>query len=456
MSLADQSINRLDKALAHFMGRQTKLGKQDLVRFENIVSELSSEQQHGHSCIRLAPDDQNLMHASGVVSDQGAFPLILEQDRLYLHRYWHYETRLAEQILQLAQTHLTGKADNKLFDRYFGSESDVTDWQREAAKHAVNQAFCIITGGPGTGKTSTVVKILAIQQELAVREPLHIALAAPTGKAAMRLQQSINQNKTLLPCTEEVKQLIPENVSTIHRLLKVKPASPYFYHNADNPLPYDLVVIDEASMIDLALMSKLVDAIKFGGRLILLGDKDQLASVESGAVLSDLTSALQKNTLELKTNFRFNENIKMLADAVNSQQSEQAWQILHEEYGNIGLLQEDLISYAGNRHSHYIKQIKAGADFKAIFQSFNAFQILCATRHGKHSVTEINHLLEQQLAGQNLINPGGVWYSGRPVMITQNDPAMHLYNGDTGICLADTEQRGKLMVFFKRPDGSIK
>ena len=346
MSMAEQSINRLDRALAHFLGRQTRLGKQDLVRFENIVSELSSGQQHGHSCIWLATLDQNLMQDSGVVSDQGSFPLILEQDRLYLHRYWHYETRLAQQILQLAQTHLTGKADDNLFDRYFGSVSDVTDWQREAANYAVNLAFCIITGGPGTGKTSTVVKILAIHQELAVQEPLHIALAAPTGKAAMRLQQSINQNKTLLPCTEEIKQLIPENVSTIHRLLRVKPASPYFYHNADNPLPYDLVVIDEASMIDLALMSKLVDALKPGGQLILLGDKDQLASVESGAVLADLTSALPKNTLELKKNYRFNKNIKMLADAVNNQQSEQAWQVLHEQHSNIGLLQEDLITYA--------------------------------------------------------------------------------------------------------------
>ncbi len=458
MTMQENSISRLDRALAGFLGRRAKLDKQDLSRFEKIVAELSNVQHQGHSCIRLDTRDQEIVRASGLVSDRGGYPLILEQDRLYLHRYWHYETRLAKQILQLANSNLPEPSEEAIFDRYFGSVTEQTDWQREAAKSAVNNAFCIITGGPGTGKTTTVVKILAILQELAGQEQqaLHIALAAPTGKAAMRLQQSINQSKLLLPCKDEIQQLIPENVSTIHRLLKVKPGSPYFQHDTDNPLPHDLVVIDEASMIDLALMSKLVDALKPGARLILLGDKDQLASVESGAVLADLTSGLPNNTLELKKNHRFDKHIKILADAVNSQQPELAWQILQGEHNNISLLQEDLISYAATHQENFLKQIKAGADFKTIYRSFNTFQILCATRNGKNSVTEINQQLEQHLAGLNLINLAGIWYNGRPVMITQNDPGMHLYNGDTGICLEDSEQHGKLMVFFQDPDGSVK
>ena len=199
---------------------------------------------------------------------------------------------------------------------------------------AVQQNFSIITGGPGTGKTTTVVKILAVLQELA-QEPLHIALAAPTGKAAMRLQESIGFNKTKLNCSEEIKARLPENVSTLHRLLGAKLASPYFRHHADNPLIYDVVVVDEASMVDLALMSKLLDALKPSARLILLGDKDQLASVESGAVLADLTQALPTHTVELQTAHRFDDNIKQLAVAVNQQNTELAWQLLTANNENI-------------------------------------------------------------------------------------------------------------------------
>ncbi len=260
-------------------------------------------------------------------------PLVVEQDRLYLHRYWFYENRLAMQIKAMAKVSHSVENLDAMLDRYFEPVVGETDDQREAAKMAVKQAFSIITGGPGTGKTTTVVKILAVLQELA-DEPLHIALAAPTGKAAMRLQESIGFNKAALPCSEAVKKHIPETVTTLHRLLGAKPPSPYFRHNADKPLPHDLVVVDEASMVDLALMSKLLDALKPGARLILLGDKDQLASVESGAVLADLTAALPEHTLELKKSRRFDENIKKLAEAVNLQQDEVAWQVLQGDDGN--------------------------------------------------------------------------------------------------------------------------
>jgi len=162
--------------------------------------------------------------------------LVVEQDRLYLHRYWFYENRMAMQIKAMAQlrgTHGQKIAANHeaLFDKYFGTSTDETNWQREAAKMAVTQSFSIITGGPGTGKTTTVVKILALLQELA-EQPLVIALAAPTGKAAMRLQESIGFSKAALPCSETIKTHIPESVTTLHRLLGAKPPSPYFRHDA--------------------------------------------------------------------------------------------------------------------------------------------------------------------------------------------------------------------------------
>jgi exodeoxyribonuclease V alpha subunit len=455
----ERIFSRLDVAFARFLGQRCKLSNEDRLSFESLVRQLSHEQSQGHSCIQLAESDCALVLASGLtaVSGQaaGSLPLVLEQNRLYLHRYWDYESRLAKQIKAMAQAKPPIEGLEAALDRYFSALSGEIDWQREAAKMALTRGFCIITGGPGTGKTTTVVRILALMQELA-SEPLHIALAAPTGKAAMRLQESIGSNKASLPCDESVKRLIPEKVTTLHRLLGAMPPSPYFRHNADKPLIHDLVVVDEASMVDLALMSKLVDALKPGAGLILLGDKDQLASVESGAVLADLTAILPDCTLELKKSHRFDENIKKLATAVNQQQADGAWQALQSGDKNITLLDQDPADYVAGRQVDYLRLIKAAASFDEIFRAFSRFQVLCANRHGKNSVAEINHLVEQKLVAQKLISVSGLWYVGRPVMVTQNNPALQLYNGDIGICLPDNDQDGKLMVFFQRADGSVK
>jgi exodeoxyribonuclease V alpha subunit len=465
----EQQFSRLDTAFARFLGERTTFDPIQKQEFESLVMSVSYEQSQGHSCIRLDDEGQALVLASGLAvshSQTGTgeraatLPLVIEQNRLYLHRYWFYENRLAMQIK--AMTQLSETCEQKiaadpaaLFDKYFGISTDETDWQREAAKMAVKKSFSIITGGPGTGKTTTVVKILALLQELA-EQPLHIALAAPTGKAAMRLQESIGFSKAALPCPDTIKTQIPESVTTLHRLLGAKPPSPYFRHDAAKPLVYDLVVVDEASMVDLALMSKLLDALKSGSRLILLGDKDQLASVESGAVLADLTMALPEHTLELKKSHRFNETIKRLAAAVNLQQEAVAWQILREGNENIAMLEQDLIDYVAAQQTDYLRLIKAGAGFDEIYSAFSRFRVLCSNREGKNSVSDINYRVEQKLFGQKLINLSGLWYSGRPVMVTQNNSALHLYNGDIGICMPDKDQDGKLIVFFQRADGSDK
>ena len=454
------AFSRLDSAFARFLKERSALENTQKLAFETIVLTLSYQHNQGHSCILLNEEDKALVLASGLAAcspaeDSTLLPLVLEQNRLYLQRYWHYENRLTLQIKAIATHHHVVDKVDTLLDDYFGKQTAEIDWQREAARMAVQQNFSIITGGPGTGKTTTVVKILAVLQELA-QESLHIALAAPTGKAAMRLQESIGFNKTKLNCSEEIKARLPENVSTLHRLLGAKLASPYFRHHADNPLIYDVVVVDEASMVDLALMSKLLDALKPSARLILLGDKDQLASVESGAVLADLTQALPTHTVELQTAHRFDDNIKQLAVAVNQQNTELAWQLLNSNNENICLLESDLITYIAAQQVDYLRLIQQNKPFTDIYQAFNRFQVLCSNREGKNSVADINDRVVQKLAQQGRIQVAGLWYVGRPVLVTQNNPALHLYNGDIGLCLPDKSPNNRLMVFFQRPDGSVK
>ena len=260
-----QTFSQLDRVFARFLSERSLLDASQKLAFENIVMSLSFEQSQGHSCMQIDAVAQALILESGLAltltnspDTTTILPLVVEQDRLYLHRYWFYEQRLAQQLTKMTQGNIspelkTTTDSSFLFDKYFGISTSI-DWQRAAAIMAVNQDFCMITGGPGTGKTTTVVKILALLQELS-DQPLLIALAAPTGKAAMRLQESIGFNKTALPCSAEIKSAIPEIVMTLHRLLGAKPPSPYFRHNAKQPLVYDLVVVDEASMVDLALIA---------------------------------------------------------------------------------------------------------------------------------------------------------------------------------------------------------
>lgn len=455
MIIETQPCSRLDTAFARFLSGRARLDGQQKQRFESLLIRLSFEQNQGHNCLAINTEERDLCLASGLADVAGRLPLAVEQNRLYLQRYWHYENRLAMQLNAIIDKTCPVDIPDNLLNRYFPAPDKGIDWQREAAKLAVKQSFCVITGGPGTGKTTTVLKILAVLQELATT-PLLIALAAPTGKAAMRLQETIGSRKADLACDAGIKKYIPDTVSTLHRLLGAKPPSPYFRHDAGQPLVYDLVVVDEASMVDLALMSKLVDALKPGARLILLGDKDQLASVESGAVLADLTQALPNSTLELKTSHRFGGIIKKLADAVNGQQADEAWQILQQGDAGCRLLDDDLVSYAAEQQADYLRLISAGGDFADIFRAFNRFQVLCSNRWGKNSVADLNDRIEQKLLDQKRIVLSGSWYVGRPVMVTQNNAALHLYNGDLGLCMPDRSQSGKLMVFFQHADGSIK
>ena len=232
-------------------------------------------------------------HAGQSSADAVSRPLVLSERRLYLRRYWTYERRIDGALRQrLAVAEATPADLPARLNGLFGSpaQNAPVDWQKLACALATRGAFSIVTGGPGTGKTTTVVRLLALLQAPAVEAgaPLRIRLAAPTGKAAARLTESISVQVKSLEVDDKVRQKIPSDVTTVHRLLGSRPGTRHFRHHAGNRLPLDVLVVDEASMIDLEMMANLLDALPAHARLVLLGDKDQLASVEAGAVLGDL------------------------------------------------------------------------------------------------------------------------------------------------------------------------
>ena len=491
----------LDHQFARFMTRQSGLTGIAADRFALLIKRLSASLAAGHSCLPLTSEEEPLLRGS-LVSHDITTPLVLWHGRLYLQRYYRYELRLAEQLKALAQEQCTvpgrscavlGARDTGAsmpceyqaeLDACFG-QSPETDWQRQAAEMALTRPLSLISGGPGTGKTSTVARILGLLL-LSLGPELQIALAAPTGKAAMRLRESISANLATLPFSASIKEKIPTAASTLHRLLGVRRYSSVFKHNHANPLPWDVVVVDEASMVDLAMMSKLVDALKPGARLILLGDKDQLASVESGAVLADCIQALPDNTVTLQKSYRFNREISAFARAVNNNDSTTAWSMLISDTQGattplgLQLLQDPLPDFIAARYIRYMEKVAAlpdnrqDNDIRQLFDCLNQFRVLCTTRHGAKGVATINRQVEQRLAasnhpcqpgGRSCAIPGardtgpslaGGWYPGRPVMILNNDYGLNLFNGDIGICLPDISTPGAFKVWFEREDGSLK
>lgn len=454
----------IDNALALFLLKRCQCSPIFQQRFAQLIKALSNALTLGHSCLPISASDMLILWDSGLVSDDGHLPLVIEYQRLYFQRYWYYEKRLADQLQQrLGAVSIDSAKVETILDRHFSVslESDEIDWQRAAALQVSQQNFTMITGGPGTGKTTTVLKILAMLQELAGGN-LRIVLAAPTGKAAMRLQQSLIGGITRLECDEVIRDSIPQEVSTIHRLLGVQRNSPYFKHQADNPLSADIVVVDEASMIDLALMSKLVDALKPTARFILLGDKDQLASVESGAVLADLSMALPQHNATLKKTWRFQESIKELAVAVNQQQADQAWCLITSDANSerqrvtedlVGLIMRQRQSYLTLVDSlSHLSEPPSNSQLTLLFEQQQQFQVLCSNRKGRLGVEGINQVVEAMLAKQGIATYKP-WYSGKPILITQNDPANDLYNGDMGICLFVANQA---MIYFQQADGEIR
>jgi exodeoxyribonuclease V alpha subunit len=433
-------------------------------------------------------------------------PLIVDdRSRLYLYRYWDYQQRLADLIERRVQTNrgVNMTVLKAGLDRLFPEESpkqqqdrvEDDDWQKIAASVALIRQFCIISGGPGTGKTTTVAKILALMLEQPDSSPLRIALAAPTGKAAARLKEAIKDSKGTLDCAEDIEAKIPAEATTIHRLLGGISGSPYFRHDERNPLPIEVLVVDEASMVDLALMSKLIQALPTTARLILLGDKDQLASVEAGAVLGDMCdtdsidgfskpfcdivseasgyevetipdkgarSGIWDCVVELKKNFRFGKTsgIGALSRSVNAGDDDSAFSLLtRNTYRDFHWNDmQDFRFFNANMKSRILKRFESYLKVRSVeegFALFDRFRVLCALREGPYGVANLNRLIGEILGGEGLIEPHAKWYHGRPVLINSNDYNLKLFNGDVGIVWHDRESDG-LRVFFSDPDGSLR
>ena len=486
--------------------------------------------------------------------DSAPTPLVLNRNRLYLYRYWHFEHQVAE-ILRNKMARLVDPTTirdilDRLFQRDYTllfnglqtetdqraavikwldivkpdeldwhairqtlqqamSGSDLVahldqlipehaclNWQKVAAALAATQSFSVISGGPGTGKTTTVTRLLALlvelEQQTKGKAPL-IRLVAPTGKAAARLTESIGGALEKLHCNETVRSNIPSEAGTIHRLLGVIPNSTAFRHHRDNPLHLDILVVDEASMVDLPMMNRLLDALPGDARIILLGDRDQLASVDAGSVLGDICAAAgntyterQQKQLQqltgydlrtespesnasihdcfclLQKSYRFDatSGIGQLAAAVNGgkvRNTKAVWEsgfhdIRRHPLNDSGY--QTMLQLCVDQYRPYLQAIKDGLPARTVLATFNQFRLLCALREGAYGVEGLNLEIRSALARHRLIERETLWYPGRPVLITQNDHGLGLYNGDIGITLAGADDR--LRVVFQLPDGSLK
>jgi len=472
---------------------------------------VSSELAQGHVCIDLNCLDEIIEHWPSVIrvtamkilsGEQRALidgkiigdgsvltPLVIDNNRLYLHRYWQYECQVAAKLLSAKEQDLQVLSSSRLkaqLDRYFSSVEQ-PDWQRVAAAVTSNQLISVISGGPGTGKTTTVTKLLAIyieNQLLLGRRPI-VQLAAPTGKAAARLSESIAQAKMRLAMPDDVQSLIPEQGKTLHRLLGARAKSNKFIHNSDNPLLVDLLVIDEASMIDLPMMARIVDALSSQTRLVLIGDRDQLASVEAGSVLGDICavpqlacySQAQSRLLAescdfkasgysdylfadhlafLQKSYRFSADsgIGELARYCNAGDVAGVDKVINGAYKDLAWIvpsadDKQLLTPIIEGYTDYISLMRSGSSPMQLLAAFNSFQVLCAQRVGAYGVEKINQQLEAYFESKKIKDADNRWYIGRPVMITRNDNQMQLYNGDIGIACLD-EASGQLKVWFEQ------
>jgi exodeoxyribonuclease V alpha subunit len=370
-------------------------------------------------------------------------PPVLHSDAglLYLDRYWIEECRVAGDVLALAAVRRTGSRPD--VERLF---PDAYAEQRGAAEVALSRSLTVLTGGPGTGKTTTVARLLALlaeQAELDGRPPLRIALAAPTGKAAARLLEAVQvEVDALAPADRDRLPVLA--ATTLHRLLGGRPdTSSRFRHNRDNRLPHDVIVVDETSMVSLTMMARLLEAVRPDSRLLLVGDPDQLASVEAGAVLADLVDGLaaaaDSPVASLFTSHRFGASIGALASAIRDGDSDAAVDVLAAGGEHVEWVDTDNPTAALRTilvpQALRLREAAVLGDAAASIAALEEHRMLCAHRRGPFGVTHWNRQIERWLAEQTDMPLWAEWYVGRPVLVTANDYGLRLYNGDTGVAV---------------------
>ncbi|KAF1712298.1 exodeoxyribonuclease V subunit alpha [Pseudoxanthomonas kalamensis DSM 18571] len=427
-------------------------------------------------------------------------PLVLERDLLYLRRYREYERALASDLQRIAAYRPDGgdiAALAPLFAQLFPQADGEDDRQARAAALSLQHALLLVTGGPGTGKTTTTTRLLALliaQAKLAGCAPPRIALAAPTGRAAERMAESVRQAVQSLAAVGldvDLLAALPSSGTTLHRLLGTIPDSPRFRHHADHPLPFDVVVVDEASMIDLPLMAKLADAVATGTRLVLLGDPDQLPSVEAGDVLAAILAAagdgetlsaddaetwrllhggstggrgraegsdegqpFAGRRVHLQRGWRQHGSLQLapLATAVRAGEADAALSLLRGgELSGVHFHEDtaDPLQVARAALLEHWQSLADAADPAEALARANRLRILTALREGPHGARALNARIEAELTGPGA-RRGAAHFHGQLLVVTENNYRQHLFNGDTGICLRD--EHGELRAWFPGDD----
>lgn len=385
------------------------------------------------------------------------FPLRLEDTRLYFDRYWREESQV-EQDLRGRTARLAPVIANEAvlragLDRLFPGDSYVE--QRAAAETAARQWTTVLTGGPGTGKTTTVAGLLALlaeQAEIAGERRPWIALTAPTGKAAARLEEAVRREMSDRLSAEDTARLGDFHARTLHMLLGRRPdSSSRFRHDRNNRLPHDIIVVDETSMVSLTMMARLLEAVRPGARLVLVGDPDQLASIEAGAVLADLVDGLVAGghiaAAELRTSHRFGSEIGELALAVREDRADDVLGVLRGGGERVVFVEDDdpreTLRAAMLPDVLEIRRAAEAGDAEAALEAVDRHRLLCAHREGPWGVQQWNRTVERWITEETEDPLWDTWYVGRPVLVTANDYALGIYNGDVGVTI-------------RRPDGSLR
>jgi exodeoxyribonuclease V alpha subunit len=419
--------------------------------------------RRGQIAITLDDGQRDRLAQSAIVGDATRpAPLMLDGHELLLHRYWRERRSVWQRLAALHRTQPPRDAARlqQTLDALFPPRADGgVDWQKTAAINAAQHGLTVIAGGPGTGKTTTVVRLLAAL--LQDNPALTVALAAPTGKAAARMGESIRNQLEHLPLQEGVRRAMPTEAQTLHRLLGSRGDGQRWRYGADHPLPATLVVIDECSMLDIALLARLLDALRDDARLVLVGDPQQLGAVEPGAPFAEIARNATDNpvaaaviTLRESHRFRADGPLGLLAGAILHADAEAAiatltgqpdWQPNLPDTATLLTGYAPFIAALRNRDS-------APA---AVLAAFDRHRLLAATHAGSGGTRHLNTLLAAGLQ-QALATPAreALWYHGRPVLVRQNDYALRLFNGDIGVCLADNG--GDFAVHFPESGGGTR
>jgi exodeoxyribonuclease V alpha subunit len=429
----------IESSDVHVAQRLTALAKESDETVALAVALAVRALRHGSVCLDLRSVEQQHIDVDEWLAAIRASPLAaqppvlhIDGDLLYLDRYWLEEQQVCRDVLTMVDAEPKQKSPDidRLFPKGF-------EEQRAAAEVALSQGLTVLTGGPGTGKTTTVARLLAL---LTGGTHLRIALAAPTGKAAARLQEAVQLEVAKLEPADR-QALARLHATTLHRLLGSRPdTSARFRHNRGNRLPHDVIVVDETSMVSLTMMARLLEAVRPDARLILVGDPDQLASVEAGAVLADLVDGLDNSKIaELRTSHRFGESIGALASAIRDGDADTAIDVLRAGGEHIEWIEDEEPSEHLRKvlvpHAVALRQAALLGDAAAALKTLDEHRLLCAHRRGPYGVRYWNRQTERWLTEATGEPIWASWYLGRPILVTANDYGLGLYNGDTGVTL---------------------